>query len=563
MSLLVGLNHGVSRRAAVRMLAASAPVALLSACGAHVPATLTAAPPNPASTAMPPATTATQAASVPTTATAPTLAPTQTAAQPQRGGTLRAGLVGDVGVINPHAIGPQPLQTIFCIWDRLIAYDATGKPQPMLAESWDFSTDQTKLQFKLRRGVQFHSGRELTSEDVRWNLLRVRNPAVNATQFNKQSQWFTEIDTSDRYVVNLTLDRPRPSILDFFELFNIADPATLDAQTSAPQWIGTGPFKLADYRIGDHIYFSRNEHYWRTGYPLLDEFDVSIMRDGSAAAVQLEAGALDLVFDPPAQDVTRYATDPRFSVRVNVRSGITGIMNLNTTVPPTNNKLFRQAIHYAINRDRYVQTVLRSRGEARSLPWTPASPAYDAVKNQHYTFDLDKAKSLLAASGESLSTPIDFVFLTTEPPVGSPALAQILQSDLATIGVTLTLRGIEFATLSDTMNNLKYTMAYDAVFRYGEFEPSTGMTTSSQYNYEKNFAGFKSDEYTQLITSSQIEADPARRQALYAQLNDFLLDQCFSMPLATNPPIIATTNKVHDVAWNTHDQLVHDQLWLG
>jgi ABC-type transport system substrate-binding protein len=106
-------------------------------------------------------------------------------------------------------------------------------------------------------------------------------------------------------------------------------------------------------------------------------------------------------------------------------------------------------------------------------------------------------------------------------------------------------------------------MAYDAVFRYGEFEPSTGMTTSAQYNYEKNFAGFQNDDYTRLITSSQVEADPAKRQDLYAQLNDFLLDQCFSMPLATNPPIIATTNKVHNVDWNAHDQLIHEQLWMG
>jgi ABC-type transport system substrate-binding protein len=113
------------------------------------------------------------------------------------------------------------------------------------------------------------------------------------------------------------------------------------------------------------------------------------------------------------------------------------------------------------------------------------------------------------------------------------------------------------------MTNLRYTIAYDAVFRYGEFEPSTGMTTSSQYNYEKNFAGFKDDQYTQLVTASQVESDPAKRQALYAQLNDFLLDQCFSAPLATNPPIIAASNKVHDVGWNAHDQLQHDQLWMG
>jgi ABC-type transport system substrate-binding protein len=105
-------------------------------------------------------------------------------------------------------------------------------------------------------------------------------------------------------------------------------------------------------------------------------------------------------------------------------------------------------------------------------------------------------------------------------------------------------------------------MAYDAVFRYGEFEPSTGMTTSSQYNYEKNFAGFKSDQYTQLVTSTQVEAEPDKRKMLYTQLNDLLLDECFSMPLASNPPVITASSRVHDVGWNAHDQLAHDQLWL-
>jgi peptide/nickel transport system substrate-binding protein len=575
--MLVGGGQVLSRRATLGLLGSGVSVALLAACSNQVAAPLASTPAatQPGAAAQPTTAASTAAAQGATPQPSPiaqTAAPagatgqtgaTSAATTAVRGGSLRAGLIGDVGAINPHAIGPQPLQTIFSIWDRLIAYDTSGTPQPMLAESWELSSDQTRLKFNLRHGVQFHSGRELTSDDVKWNLLRVRNPAVNATQFNKQSQWFTAIDTADKYAVVLTLDRARPSILDFFELFNIGDSDTLDKQTDSPQWIGTGPFKLAEYKPGDHLFFNRNENYWKSGSPLLDQFNVSIMRDGSAATVQLEAGALDLVFDPPAQDVTRYTTDSHYAVYVNKRSGITGIMNMNTTVPPTNNKLFRQAVHYAVNRTRYVQTVLLGRGEPRSLPWTAASPAYDATRDQHYAYDLDKAKSLLAASGESTSTPLDFVFLTTEPPVGSSGLAQILQSDLASIGVTLNLRNIEFARLADTMNNLQYTMAYDAVFRYGEFEPSTGMTTSAQYNYEKNFAGFQNDAYTQLITSTQVEPDPAKRQALYTQLNDFLLDQCFSMPLATNPPIIATTSKVHNVDWNAHDQLVHEQLSIG
>src|SRR5947207_1838006 len=124
------LVQSITRRSALRLLGSSATLALLTACGAQAPS----APASGAPAAAPTGSGA-QAQPIAQTST--------TSSQPQRGGTLRAGMVGDVGAINPHAIGPQPLQTIFSIWDRLIAYDATGKPQPMLAESWDFSNDET------------------------------------------------------------------------------------------------------------------------------------------------------------------------------------------------------------------------------------------------------------------------------------------------------------------------------------------------------------------------------------------------------------------------------------
>ena len=147
--MLVGGDRVLSRRLALRLLGSGVSIALLTACNIQTPPT------------------------APTVASAPTTpqGAAQPQSQPQRGGTLRAGLIGDVGAINPHAIGPQPLQTIFAIWDRLLAYDNDGKPQPMLAESWEFSSDQTQLKFNLRHGVQYHTGRELTSDDVKWNLL--------------------------------------------------------------------------------------------------------------------------------------------------------------------------------------------------------------------------------------------------------------------------------------------------------------------------------------------------------------------------------------------------------
>jgi peptide/nickel transport system substrate-binding protein len=534
----------LTRRNALRLLAGGG-IGIVAAC---TPAAPTTAPTTvPVSNTTPASTTAGQPAS----------------AAPKTGGTLRVAISADPASLDGHLYAAGRFDTTWLIYDRLTEYDVNLKPQPMLAESWDVSSDYKRIQLNLRKGVTFHDGREFTSDDVKYNFLRVRDPKVGAGAFVNQSNWFSSFDTPDKYTIVLNSEEPRPLVFDFFERLNMLDKNIMEGPDAKTKANGTGPFKFVEWVQGDHFTTEKNPNFWMSGRPYIDGVRTLILKDQQGAVAQLEAGAIDVFQNMNLIDFLRLRNDPRFTtIQGDVPTGMY-CLGINCTWAPMDNKLVRQAVNWAINRKRWVDQYFSDTSAPISLEWYRGTPMYDAQRENYYTFDLDKARSLLAASGESLSAPSDFVFLTTEPPVGSQALAQILQSDLASIGVTLTLRSIEFATLADTMNNLKYTMAYDAVFRYGEFEPSTGMTTSSQYNYQKNFAGFTNDDYTQLITSSQTEADPARRQALYSQLNDLLLDQCFSMPLATNPPVIATTNKVHDVGWNAHDQLIHDQLWLG
>src|SRR6185437_7350369 len=107
--------------------------------------------------------------------------------------------------------------TIWSIYDRLTQYDASAKPQPMLAESWETAPDFKQIRFNLRKGVQWHSGREFTSDDVKWNLLRVRDPKVASGAYVNWSNWFTNIELPDKYTVVLASDQPRPTMFDFFE----------------------------------------------------------------------------------------------------------------------------------------------------------------------------------------------------------------------------------------------------------------------------------------------------------------------------------------------------------
>jgi peptide/nickel transport system substrate-binding protein len=190
------------------------------------------------------------------------------------------------------------------------ATDRRRGPQHTPAAGPVDRSNATRIKLNLRKGVQFHSGREFTSDDVRWNLMRARDPKTAVQQFQTQSAWFTGIDTPDKYTIVLSSDQPRPSVFDFFELFNIADRDAMDASDAAARVIGTGPFMLAEYAQGDHITFKRNPNYWRPGAPYLDGFTVQFLTDAQAMTAQLEGGPVDMVVSPALRDAVRLQSNP-------------------------------------------------------------------------------------------------------------------------------------------------------------------------------------------------------------------------------------------------------------
>jgi ABC-type transport system substrate-binding protein len=144
-------------------------------------------------------------------------------AQPRSGGTLRLGMPIDHSSLEPHILTTGHFDTIWHVWDRLIQYNAQLEPQPMLAESWDVSSDQKQLKFNLRKGVAWHSGREFTSDDVKWNLLRVRDPRVAASQLAGVSNFYDSFETPDKNTIIFRSDTPRQAstTFDYLEFFDM------------------------------------------------------------------------------------------------------------------------------------------------------------------------------------------------------------------------------------------------------------------------------------------------------------------------------------------------------
>jgi len=534
----------LTRRSTLRLLGATG-LTLLAACAPAPPAAQPTAP----------------AAAKPNPPAAGATAAPAAAGQPRSGGTLRVAMA-EPSPLDGHTISPNVFDSVWMAYDTLTAYDDKLQPQPMLAESWDLASDFKRIRLNLRKGVQFHNGRELTSEDVLWNLQRVKDPKTGVAQLANQSNWFTSVEAPDKYTVVLTSEQPRVAVFDFFEYFNIIGKDAITETEPTKRVIGTGPFAFTEYVQGDHLTFARNKSYWQSGKPYLDEVRIQILSDPQTAVVQLEAGAVDLLGAPAPRDYVRLGQDSKFNVMRSQTSGQYHILAANCVMAPTDNKIVRQALNYAADRQRFVDTILlKTTGDPRDLPWPAHAPAYEADKNNRYTFDLDKAKSLLAQAGAS-NLDIEFIYVGADPIV--PQFAQIYQADLAKIGGKVTLRPLEGPAWMDQVNNQKYRGLTQSSSAYANIESSSLFTLSRHWNYSgANTTGFKSEQYTQLVTAANVEPDAAKRKQLYSQINDLVLDESFVMVLAPGAPSVAARANVNGVRWSMHESRVYADIWLA
>lgn len=479
--------------------------------------------------------------------------------QPKPGGSLRTAVVGDSVIsLDPHFLGPGNLSVTWLAFDRLLSYDDNLQPQAELAESWELSPDSTQLTLKLRQGVTFHSGRPFTSDDVAYNLQRVRDPKV-ALQLANMATWITSVDTPDPYSVVIHLDQSRPTILDLFEWMCIVDRVSMEGPDAKSSSIGTGPFVFGEWQQGDHFHYTRNKSYWRTGRPYLDEVTIQVLGDPQAMDVQLEAGALDSVTGASIVDQARLVTDPNYAVVSTAGPGYYA-MTLNVTSPPTDNPSVREALNYALDRQRFAQTVLKGLGQPIELPWPRYSPAYDASKNTAHPFDLDKARSILQQAGVS-GAEMDFTFGAGSQEFAQ--LAQMYQQDLAKIGVTLNIKQVDPAIALDAMQKLTYTGVAAVGSTFAQLQPGTMFLSARLWNYAANQTGYKSDQYAQLVQQSVTEPDPTRRNAIYNQLNDLILSANAWLIVATNPATAISHANVHGIRLDLGGARLLTDTWLA
>jgi peptide/nickel transport system substrate-binding protein len=393
---------------------------------------------------------------------APAAGQTPAAAAPQPGGTLVIAFNADPETFDPHVTTALLATRAFAlVYNNLIERDHDGSFKPGLATGWDISPDGKVYTFHLRSGVKFHSGKTLTSADVKWTFERWLSTPNSPTSYTIKP--IDHIDAPDPQTVVFTLSQPYNIFLDqiagaYAVILNqeSVDKAGKDYGISVVD--GTGPFKFVSWTRNQEIDYTRNPDYnWNSpmfsnpGPAYVENVKIRIIPEDNTRIAEFQAGNVHLVQDVPQGDVDRLSKTPGVSI-VRYDQLQTTYVGMNTAKPPFDDVHVRQAVSYAINRDEVVTGANFGLAKPATTMLTSDTPffwqgAVQAAPN----FDSSKAASLLdqagwtlgadgirVKGGQQLVLPLWVINDST-----TVLQAQILEQQLAKVGIKVDTKQYE------------------------------------------------------------------------------------------------------------------------
>ncbi|UFM67372.1 ABC transporter substrate-binding protein (plasmid) [Paracoccus sp. MA] len=458
-------------------------------------------------------------------------APALSAQEAQQGGTLVVASVQkprhlNAAVQSGIATGVPAAQ----IFATLLRYGEDFTPQPYLAESWEFSDDSKVLTLKLRGGATFHDGQPITAEDVIWSLGVVKENHP----FSSMLEPVEAFEAPDPQTVVIRMKQPHPAILLVLSsaltpilpkhVFDDGQDIKSNPKNNLP--VGSGPFKVTAFEPGQHIILERYDGFFLEGKPYLDRIVIRQYQDANSGVLALESGEAQMF---PLLDSTRLIRRLQKSGGLTVTDqGYAGIgpvnwLAFNTKSPGLSDVRVRQAIAHAIDRNFITKALHSGLSKPAIEPVVQGSPFF-TEEVEHYDFDLDKSKALLAEAGfgeggKTLKLRIDYIPDNEEQ---QRAIAEYVKAALAKVGVEVAVRASpDFPTWAQRVASYDFDMTMDQVFNWGD--PVIGVNrTYLCSNIREGIIWSNTQQYCnegvdQLMNEAGVEPDLAKRKDLYAQ----------------------------------------------
>jgi peptide/nickel transport system substrate-binding protein len=401
-----------------------------------------------------------------------------------------------------------------------------------LAERWSWQDNYRNLVFFLRHGVKWHDGQSFTSRDVKFtfDVVREAPDAPARLRLNPRKDWYANveaIEAPDPYTVVFRLKRPQPSLLLMLASGQSpVYPAHVPPAEQRTRCVGTGPFKLKEWKRGESVEYVRNPDYWAKGRPYLDGLRYLIIAERGTRTAALQAGRLDTA--SPGEGTRAIYDQLRAAVPQmvfhEVGAGVADNLLINTTRPPFDRVEVRRALSYAIDRRAFISTV----AQGAAVPGAGMAPkplGLWGLAERDLTSlpglgrpeeDRAKARALLARAGFTAASPLRVEVLTRAIAVYVD-FASFVIAQLKAVGVEATLKQVDTVQWYSLTSRREYQVGAN-VQGFGLDDPDASFYENFGCGSVRNYTGYCDEAVSRLIDQQSQELDPRKRAALVAQI---------------------------------------------
>jgi peptide/nickel transport system substrate-binding protein len=505
---------------------------------------------------------------------------------PRSGGTLAIGIESEVDVLDPQRAGGWVSWRVNRQMFEPLVDEDLSKPsaqaavpalRPGLATSWELSPDGTVYTFHIRPNVKFHDGTPLDAAAVEFNIRRMWDKsfryydakAAGLTNFVWQP--LKSIATPDPMTLRLTMKQPFEPFLRLLAQggngsTGIMSPASIKQYGNdnvGEHPVGTGPFKFVDRVRGQRITLARNDDYWGTK-PYLDKVVFRPLPDPSSRVAALRANEVDMIAVPPPDSVASLQQSG-FQVSEGAPPHV-WYLSFNFNDPIMKNKLVRQAINLAIDRQGMATNLLKDTVKPAYDVQAPANAAYVA-NTEAYGYNPDKAKQLLAQAGypNGFST----VMMTSVDGSGQiipVPMAEYIQQNLAKVGIQIQLQTTEWISYLSKW-------AQGTPPGVGWAQQSWGMTTpywlyiatssSLRAPNGPNVGDYSNPQLDQVMQQAITATTEAAAVEKWKEANRIVTDDAAIAPIVNDKAPYILSSKVHGFVSPSEEWYDLNTVWLS
>lgn len=452
--------------------------------------------------------------------------------------SIVVAVTAEILSLDPQVNASTPGETVKDqIFEGLVRANEYNEVSPLLAESWEVSEDGLTWTFKLRQGVKFHDGEDFTAADVEASLERylTNEGSTRAYLYNN----IKDVNVIDEYTVEIITNTVQANLLNVLAYGGGAIMSSKSLERSndeiAADPVGTGPYKFKELAPGEYVVVERFDDYWGE-LPDLTEIKFLTVSETSTRVNMLETGEVDFITGVTKEDIARFENNDKFTIQYADSNRVAQI-GFNMTKTPFDNKLVRQAMNYAVDKNAIVEGVLGGMGTVAKSVLAETTYGF-SDRGNIYSYDPEKAKELLAEAG--YPNGFDATIYTCDGRYfKDKATVMAVVSQLADVGINLKIEVFDWASYLDVVKTAWDDNNSVEMYFFG-WESGTG-EASYLFNSlftKKNWATtgwntmfYYNEEFEKLNDVSYSCTDDSQRMEYYAEMQEILMDDAPWIPL--------------------------------